>query len=304
MSMLMTGLGTAALAASTLLSCDGGGGGVTTGSERYVDLVFASVSTTHDVTYATAPDLRTGAAMALDLDVYEPVGDALEVRPVIVWIHGGGFKGGDKDTRTIVSTASAYARRGYVTIGIDYRLDPGNRCQEIQDGTVTDPKEIARCGRAIRAAQHDAQAAVRWARANAGAYGLDPDRVAVAGFSAGAITAVNVAQRSDDPGTVGDHLDEPSTVDVALAASGCNPDAARSIDAQDAPISILASELDQAVDFACVVDTADRSEAAGVATERLFHLGEGGHAAALYRTYKAETDQAWTAFLVEHLRLA
>jgi acetyl esterase/lipase len=55
----------------------------------------------------------------------------------------------------------------------------------------------------IRHGQHDLQAAVRWARANAAAHRLDPDRIATGGFSAGATMSIAAAYNSDDPGSSG-----------------------------------------------------------------------------------------------------
>src|SRR5947208_12751042 len=194
-------VGAIAVAAVACMPSPGGGT-----PRRYVDLVFPQVSTTQDVTYATAPDLVSGAPVTLGLDVFKPAGDTVTNRPVIVWVHGGGFRTGTKAATTTV--ASEYAQRGYVTVSIDYRLDPGNRCQDVQDGKITDPDELAaetaRCERAIFAAQHDAQAVVRFVRAHAAANGVDPGKIAVGGFSAGAVTALDVAYRYDDPGDVGD----------------------------------------------------------------------------------------------------
>ena len=122
--------------------------------------------------------------------------------------------------------ATEYAQRGYVTFSIDYRLDPGNRCAEVQAGTITDPtaraRETARCRAAIVGAQHDAQAVVRWVRANAAAYRVDPTRIAMGGFSAGAITALDVGYRSDDPGDVGDFDANDSRIEATISASGCS----------------------------------------------------------------------------------
>ena len=155
-----------------------------------------------NITYATAPDLVSAAPVALKLDVFQPAGDTVTNRPAVIWVHGGGFRTGAKAATTTV--ASEYAQRGYVTVSIDYRLDPGNRCQDVQDGKITDPDELAaetaRCERAIFAAQHDTQAVARFVRSNASAYGVNPGKIAVGGFSAGAVTALHVAYRSDDPG--------------------------------------------------------------------------------------------------------
>jgi acetyl esterase/lipase len=274
------------------------------GPKRYVDIVFPQVNTTQNVKYATAPDLVTGSPVDLKLDVFRPTGDTETNRPAVIWVHGGGFRTGTKAATTTV--ASEYAQRGYLTLSIDYRLDPGNRCQDVQDGKITDPDELAaetaRCERAIFAAQHDTQAVVRFVRANAAAYGVDPGKIAVGGFSAGAVTALHVAYRSDDPGDVGDDDTVDSRVQASLAASGCNYDP-ESIGAGDAPVFLLHAEFDQAVPFACAQSTAQRAHDAGLVAETMFFSGEATHAKALYDKYKAQVDARWTSFLVAQLQL-
>ena len=272
---------------------------------RYVDQVFAAVDVTRDVRYAMAPDLVTGAPRDLTMDWYEHRGDTLAARPVVVWIHGGGFRVGSKAATADVATA--YARRGYVTLSINYRLDPGNRCQDVQDGVFTDPddeaRERARCARAVLAAQYDTQAAIRWVRGNAGTLGIDRNRIAAGGFSAGAVTTAHVAYRSDDPGDVGDHDGRSSSVRAGLVASGCNY-VPESIGAGDAAVFLLASERDGAVPFSCVRDTERRAQAAGLPVGTAYYLGEGTHAKALYEKYQEDVDAQWTAFLVDHLDLS
>jgi dienelactone hydrolase len=272
--------------------------------KRYVDKVFASSTKTGGVTFATAPDLITGAPTTLKLDYWQPAGDTLTKRPLIVWVHGGGFRGG---TRSNLDTVAAeWARRGYVTMSIDYRLDPENRCQAVQDGKITDPnvliREHQRCKKAILTAQEDTHAAIRWARANATRLKIDPNKVAVGGFSAGAVTAVNVAQRAETPGTVGDNDSQSPRVKAALAASGCNFETT-TIGAGDAPIHIAASQLDSAVAFRCVTSTIDTTAAKGLVEGHRYYFGEGTHALSLYLKYQTELDAAWSTFLVRHLGL-
>ena len=275
------------------------------GCARYVTPIFSSVSSTLDVRYATAPALVTGIPVDLKLDVYEPTGDTVGGRPAIIWVHGGGFRVGDKSATSDV--AIAYAKRGYVTFSINYRLDPGNKCQAVQDGKITDPTQLAietaRCEAAILAAQHDAQAAVRYVRAHAADYDIDAEGIAMGGFSAGAVTALHVAYRSDDPGDVGDYDGVDSRIQAALAASGCNylPD---SVGAGDAPVFLLHAQFDQAVPFACAQDVANRAHAAGLVAETMFFFGEPTHAKDLYDKYQHQVDQRWTAFLVAQLGLA
>jgi acetyl esterase/lipase len=96
------------------------------------------------------------------LDLYLPPGDlpAGGARPLIVYVHGGGFRSGDKGERVPLE----YVGQGYAVASINYRLS----------GDALFPAQIEDC-----------KAALRWLRANARRFGLDPDRVAAYGLSAG-----------------------------------------------------------------------------------------------------------------------
>ena len=109
----------------------------------------------------------TGGGRDLKLWLYARPG---ERSPGIVFIHGGGWVGGHPFM--LVRMAAAMAERGYVTATIEYRLS----------GETTFPGPLS-----------DAKCAVRWMRANADAIGLDPQRLAVAGGSAGGHLAALVA---------------------------------------------------------------------------------------------------------------
>jgi predicted esterase len=274
------------------------------GTTRYVDRIFATATATKAVRYATAPDLVTGAPVDLRLDAFQPGGDTAASRPALIWVHGGGFQAGDRTNTDQIATE--YAQRGYVTFSIDYRLDPGNRCAEVQAGTISDPteraRETARCRAAIVGAQHDAQAVVRWVRANATAYRVDPTRIAMGGFSAGAITALDVGYRSDDPGDVGDFDANDSRIEAAISASGCSylPE---SIGPGDTPAYLLHAEWDPYVYFSCAKDTVDRAHAAGLVADTMFFPHDPAHADLLYLLHKSDVDAAWTAFLLTQLGL-
>jgi acetyl esterase/lipase len=94
------------------------------------------------------------------LDIYLPPGPVVP-RPVLVWIHGGGWQSGDKFPMT---RAPGLLALGFDVVSINYRLT----------------------GEAIHPAQiNDCKGAIRWIRANAGTYGFDPARIGVWGSSAG-----------------------------------------------------------------------------------------------------------------------
>ncbi len=270
---------------------------------RYVDKVFPTVDARTGIQYATAPSLTTGAPEALLLDSYTPVDDTNVSRPAIVFIHGGGFRFGN--SASLATEASAYAQRGYVTFSINYRLDPDNGCDQIPRDRVPDPSQnavVVRCTNSVLAAQHDSQASIRWIRANAAGLGVDPSRVAVIGFSAGAVTAVRLAYRADQPGDVGDHLEQSSAVQAGISAAGCDfvPDA---IGPGDAPMFFLHAEFDIPVPFSCALENVKLALAAGLVADTMFYYGESTHARSLYLKYQFAVDARWTAFLIDQLDL-
>ncbi len=121
----------------------------------------------------------TGDPEMLRLDLYHPPTDYIGARPAILWFHGGGFQpGNDKRQRYIPQLARAFAVRGYVCIAPDYRVrtTPSDNWQE----TVSD-------------AVADGRAALEWVLENCAAYNIDPQKILLAGGSAGAMLAINLA---------------------------------------------------------------------------------------------------------------
>ena len=105
---------------------------------------------------------------------------------------------------------------------------------------------------------------IRWVRDHAATYRIDTTRVAVGGSSAGAITAINVAQNANPThGVVRGRI----KVSAALAVAGCNYDLS-SIDANDAPISMLHAGGDPDVPYSCAGAPVSRGRAFGSASVR------------------------------------
>jgi acetyl esterase/lipase len=235
------------------------------GQLRYRDQVFAGATATNDLTYGSAPD-ASGNPVALKLDLYQPTGDTIAKRPALVWVHGGGFTMGDKSSGR--ARATFFARLGYVAVSINYRLLSPDGC-----GGNPEPSEI--CRNAALAAQHDAQAAVRWLRANAATYRIDPTRIAMAGASAGAVTSVLAATHSEDPGTSG-NPGHPSNIRGAVSVSGGMP-TNELIDGGDAPTLFIHGTEDNVVPFDWALQNAAALYNAGVFTvlEPLEGAGHG-----------------------------
>ena len=254
---------------------------------RYRDQVFNNVTVTSNLQYGSAPDAQ-GNPVPLMLDMYRPTGDTQTSRPALVWVHGGSFTGGDKTNLVPVDVANTFAKLGYVVVSINYRL-LGSNC-------IANPSG---CTAAAIEAKRDAQAAVRWLRANAATYGIDPTRIGVGGESAGAITATLVGLLSEDVGTSG-NPGWPSTVGGFVSVSGGVPTASVASPG-DAPGLFFHGTADNIVPEAWSVNTAIAMLNAGVPAFLEVQDGAGHVPWAQYRTlYLQQAD--W--FLYHSLDLA
>jgi carboxylesterase type B len=128
-------------------------------------------------------------APGLHLDIYRPSHGIAPLNAIIM-IHGGGFSVGSRNDMR--DYAEAFADRGYVTATIDYQLTAGSW---FPAKTLTDPGLV----RAAAIARSDVQLAVEWLRSHASEQRIDPGRIALLGYSAGAITAIEVASHHVTP---------------------------------------------------------------------------------------------------------
>ena len=256
---------------------------------RYRDAVFSSVDVAKDLQYGSAPALDgSGSTVDLKLDLYTPAGDTVAKRPAIVWVHGGGYVGGDKATGVAATISGDLAREGYVVASINYRLIK-TRC-DAKNGIPAD------CYAAAIAAVHDAQAAVRWLRANAAAYGIDEDRIGIGGESAGAITATGVGVYSDQPGESG-NPGYPSTVRGWVSISGGLPGGVF-VDEGDAPGYLFSGTADTTVPYQWSVETAQALDRAGVPVV-LRTLDGAGHVP--WQQFRTLFEEQSTNFFYQYL---
>jgi len=114
-----------------------------------------------------------GGDLDLKLDIYHPPAGT-EKRMAIIHLHGGGFAGGSK--AGVAGSSRAFTGLGYVSIASQYRLTGQSRW----------PAQI-----------EDVKAAIRWTRANASRLNIDPNKIAVAGYSAGGLMALFAAGTQD-----------------------------------------------------------------------------------------------------------
>lgn len=148
------------------------GGGLDNSS---ADTSFVNKKVT-DVSYGTISETQK-------LDIYYPNTASEQPYPVIIAIHGGAFMMGDKTGGDVASMLQG-ANNGYAVVSVDYRLS----------------KEAV-----FPAAISDIKAAIRFIKANAEAYKLDPENIAVWGDSAGGNLAALAGTSGDDDSLNGDN---------------------------------------------------------------------------------------------------
>lgn len=254
-------------------------------AERYVDEIFSSVTVNANIIYGEAVD-EFGNPEQLKLDLYRPTGDQLLQRPAIIFAHGGSFTGGDKALPDPVSYSTRMAKRGYVVASINYRLREGGYPPEEQGEVVFDAK-------------HDMQAAVRWFRANAATYAVDETRISVAGYSAGAATALFAAFIPEDVGESG-NPDYPSDVSASISISGGMGNAADgAISPGDPPVLLIHGTADATVPYANATGIVAAANADSVPNE-LHTLSGAGHSK-FGSVYMAEMAQVSGEFLNQHV---
>ncbi len=158
------------------------------------------IITVDDVVYATVEVPGSQAPIDLTMDTAFARQSDGEPMPVVVYIHGGGFRSGSKSDGQMFNVA--LARGGYFAAAINYRLS-----------------DIAE----YPAAVHDCKAAIRFLRSNAEELAIDPDRIGVWGHSAGGHLAAYLAltgNAEETHGTVGTNADTSSAVQCAVPVSG------------------------------------------------------------------------------------
>ena len=219
------------------------------------------VNRTNDILYGTgAVQAPAPGEIDLLLDLYEPTGAGVPpLKPGFVIIHG---RGSDKGSGKFVSWARDYAKRGYVCVSINYRIE--------EDDPPT-PGDDQR-ERNVNAAVEDAVKAIAWLKANAAPLGIDPTRIAVGGNSFGGVTSLFTGFLE-----LGPTAEVQVVVSYAAAMSDENNEGRESeIDAGDPPLILIYGDRDNLVPFSRSEDVGTAAAAAGIPYE--LHLMEGvGH---------------------------
>lgn len=174
-------------------------GNVTTDMLPTPTIKLGKVKVTPDIAYSTLPSYRP-----MLLDLYRPAGKG--AHPLVIYVHGGSWTTGSKRTTghftDFPGVLTSLARHGFVVASVDYRLS----------GEAPFP-----------AALQDVKAAIRFLRAHAGSYGIDPNRVAIWGASAGAHLGAMAAftgeeMEFDPPGM--ENAEQPESVQAFVGWYG------------------------------------------------------------------------------------
>lgn len=247
-----------------------------------------SIKITYDIPY------REGnPRWVLDMAQPENFGD--EIRPAIVLVHGGGWRFGSKQEEVYNDMLLYYAKQGYVVVTVDYRFD-----QEAP----------------MPACIEDAKCAVRWLKAHAKEYRIDPDRIGTYGHSAGAHIALMLGVSSGNKELEGDGPWQEFSSSVACAVGGAAPTEIGNpnnpwdkhpewwpigyISADNPPVLLLQGAADPIVKAHLVEDYYNKMKTAG-ATVEYIEVPELGHDVS-YTLALDITKPAMDRFFANHLK--
>ncbi len=228
-------------------------------------------------------DLIYGQVEGKDLlaDAYLPRAAGEKPLPAVVVIHGGGFKSGSKEKPKFPEVAHYLAERGFACFAINYRLMDEEKFDSLLQGGEKDRmKAVAR-----ENACADTAAAIGWLRASHVEFGIDPDRIATLGGSAGAVCAFSAA-----------FLEKPAKVVVLLW--GTDEQLQERITADTPPIAIIVGTKDNGFERAQIL----RSICVEKGVPHIFKPLEGAKHAPWQDLEATENTKRWSfEFLKEYL---
>ena len=171
---------------------------------KYKDLFFSTVSVQKNLSYTSVK--KDGIRKsAYQFDLYEPETDSSQKRPLIIWLHGGGFNFGSKNARGIKLWCESFAKRGYVCVALNYRLS--------KKLPIFNFLELKRsCYNAVL----DIDKAVQWFKNNQAKYRIDTSHIILAGNSAGGMIALQAVYSSKKELAVSAHLPDSKHYPVTI----------------------------------------------------------------------------------------
>ncbi|WP_340114128.1 T9SS type A sorting domain-containing protein [Maribellus mangrovi] len=245
---------------------------------RYTKKIFGEIDTLKNVEYAQAEWLNNPIGLLADynihdgeqstelrplfMDLFLPKNDTVAKRPVIIFSHSGAFLTGSRLADDIVAFCDSFARQGYVTATIDYRLGMGADVTRFLGVIVGLSVSEENAYRAAYRATQDGRAAIGYLKQNADFYGIDSSRVFLAGSSAGAIQDLSVLyldQEQEIPENTQNAPPLGSLDEIGPSGSYASPDAVVAmwgatwntsyIENKQTPLLLMHGENDNIVPF-------------------------------------------------------
>ncbi len=190
---------------------------------RYTQTLFPTSTPINNIVYGTAPFIQgplytmeeSTTTQNLVMDIFKPTGDTFTLRPAIIMAHSGGFLTGNRNVNDMMALCDSLARKGYITATIDYR----------QGFSLLENVALHSARAAYRGLQ-DGRAAIRFLRANAALYGIDPTKIYFIGSSAGsfiALHAIYIDNASEIPSQAGSNTYSNTTFPFTHTAPDLGP---------------------------------------------------------------------------------
>ena len=226
---------------------------------RYENVIFdkiSKISVVYSETYDWSP-----SNPGLEMDIYTPSNDIVNNRPLLIFAHGGVYVEGDKNSNTMVTLCEEFAKRGYVTASIQYRLT------NLQSLLSSNSYNIF--SQTVVNSISDMKSAVRYFRKdvaeNNNTFGINPDLIFVGGYSAGAVTAahLSVIDEGEVPDEFLPFFDESGGIEGNSGNFGFSSEVSGAIllagainttnflDENDPPIVSVHSTDDNTIDYEC-----------------------------------------------------
>ena len=226
---------------------------------RYENVIFdkiSKISVVYSETYDWSP-----SDPGLEMDIYTPSNDIVNNRPLLIFAHGGVYIEGDKNSNTMVTLCEEFAKRGYVTASIRYRLT------SLQSLLSSNSYNIF--SQTVVNSISDMKSAVRYFRKdvaeNNNTFGINPDLIFVGGYSAGAVTAahLSVIDEGEVPDEFLPFFDESGGIEGNSGNFGFSSEVSGAIllagainttnflDENDPPIVSVHSTDDNTIDYEC-----------------------------------------------------
>lgn len=245
----------------------------------------SEIITERNLVFGSAFNPATKQNETLLLDVYQPpTSDTRLKRPLAVLVHGGAFTMGSKMELPILWWGPLLAQRGYVAIGVNYRLVTAKTLKTANPGLM---------------ATEDVRAAVRFAHKMEKTWRVDTGRVVVGGDSAGAIASLYHAYVKNQSEGASGNPGYPSSINAVISLSGglrdklfckkldknLNPsgcaiddplDLTNNITVGDIPAVMVHGTQDKIVPYITAVEVHNRSEQVGVRNS-LLTVPNAGH---------------------------